>query len=197
MEKNNLKTPYKLVMIGGSAGSLEVILKTLPHLKDDTELSIVIVLHRKNSIDSPLTFLLAGKTSWEVQEVEEKQAIKPRTIYIAPADYHLLIEADHSFSLDASEKINYSRPSIDVSFECAAEIYGSSLVCVLLSGANEDGAEGLKKAKAAGAFIIIQDPDTAEVSYMPKFAIDNVEADMVIKPEELGGVINQLNMNSF
>lgn len=192
MEKNNLKAAYKLVMIGGSAGSLEVILKTLPQLKDDTDLSIVIVLHRKNSIDSPLTFLLSGKTSWEVQEVEEKQMIRPRTIYIAPADYHLLIEADHSFSLDFSEKINYSRPSIDVSFECAAEIYGAELVCVLLSGANEDGTEGLKKAKAAGAYIIIQDPETADVSYMPKFAMSQVEADMIIKPEELGEIINRL-----
>ena len=192
MEKNNLNRPYNLVMIGGSAGSLEVILKTLPRLKDETELSIVIVLHRKSSIDSPLTYLLAGKTSWEVQEVEEKQQIRPRTIYIAPADYHLLIEADHSFSLDFSEKIHYSRPSIDVSFECAAEIYGPSLVCVLLSGANEDGAEGLKKAKAAGALIIIQDPETADVSYMPKFAMNNVEADMIIKPEDLGEIINQL-----
>lgn len=181
-----------MIMIGGSAGSLQVILKLLPELRLSLPVTIVIVLHRKASNDETLVDLLSSKTSWPVREVEEKEAILPNHIYIAPADYHLLVESDHSFALDVSEKVNYSRPSIDIAFESAAEVYGPSLLAILLSGANADGQEGMQNVKDAGGTCVVQDPDTAEVSYMPMQAIGHVEIDKVLHGDEIAGFINGL-----
>lgn len=181
-----------LIMAGGSAGSLDVLLRLLPDLHADMHLPIVIVLHRKNTNDSTLRQLLASKTPRPVKEAEEKDAIEPDTIYLAPPDYHLLFEQDHTFSLDDSEKINYSRPSIDVSFESAAEVYGPELLCILLSGANSDGTEGFKAVKANGGVTVAQQPDTADVSFMPQHAIDNNLADYVVATDDLAAFINSL-----
>jgi two-component system chemotaxis response regulator CheB len=101
-----------------------------------------------------------------------------------------LIENDHTLSLDVSEKINYSRPSIDVTFESAAEVFGPGLACILLSGANDDGVHGLQKVKQAGGTCIVQDPATAIVSYMPQHAIDNAVIDKIIHPDKIGELIN-------
>lgn len=183
---------FKMIVIGGSAGSLQVLLRLLPELRASLSATIVIVLHRKPSSDETLIDLLSTRTALPVREVEEKEIIQPGTIYIAPADYHLLIESDHTFSLDVSEKVNYSRPSIDITFESAAEVYGPSLLGILLSGANSDGQEGMQFIKNAGGFCVVQDPDTAEVAYMPMQAIGHVEIDKVLHAEELGPFINSL-----
>src|ERR1700733_14544058 len=137
----------KLIIIGGSAGSLGGILKGVPSLNESRSVPVIIVMHRKNEQKSLLTLLLSDKTNLKVKEAEEKESILPGCIYIAPADYHLLIEHDLTFSLDDSEKVNYCRPSIDVTFESAAYTYKNGLVCILLSGANADGVKGLKKVK--------------------------------------------------
>lgn len=179
-----------LLVIGGSAGSLDIILKLLPDLRLDLPFPIVIVLHRKNSSDSILTGLFASKTSLVVKEAEEKDIISPGCIYIAPADYHLLIEKDHTFSLDFSEKVNFSRPSIDVTFETAAEAYQSELVCLLLSGASGDGTEGLKTVKTFGGIVMVQNPQTAQVAYMPQQAIESVEVDCIIEADDMANYIN-------
>jgi two-component system chemotaxis response regulator CheB len=192
MAQKLLKNPCKLVVIGGSAGSLDVILKVLPQLTTGSSLSVVLVMHRKNTYDLSLSDLLATKTDWAVSEAEEKQALKYDNIYLAPADYHLLIENDHSLSLDVSEKVNYSRPSIDVTFESAAEVFKEELACILLSGANEDGVQGLKKVKQLGGITIVQNPDSAAVSYMPQQAINQVDIDLVVEAAEIGQLINQL-----
>src|SRR5688500_3447281 len=118
---------YSLLVIGGSAGGLEAILQILPALKREPSLAVVLVLHRRGG-ESMLTELLQDKTAWNVKEAEEKEPIEPGTLYIAPADYHLLIEKDRTFSLDYSEKIHYSRPAIDVTFETAAEVYGPQVM---------------------------------------------------------------------
>jgi len=123
MEKNSIGRSVGLVVIGGSAGSLDVILQMLPFLKADLRLPLIIVLHRKISFDSALTDLFAGKTPLIVKEAEEKEELKAGVIYIAPADYHLLVEANHTLSIDYSERIHYSRPSIDVTFETAADAW--------------------------------------------------------------------------
>ena len=127
-----------------------------------------------------------------VKEVEEKEEMLPATIYIAPPNYHLLIENDHTFSLDASEKVNFSRPSIDVTFESAAEVFKENIVCLLLSGANSDGSAGLKIVKEFGGAALVQDPDSAVVSFMPESAIANVEVDAVLKSSEMSEYINNL-----
>jgi two-component system chemotaxis response regulator CheB len=192
MAQSYLTNTYNLVVIGGSAGSLEVVLKILPLLKPGSSASIIIVMHRKNTYDFSLSELLATKTKWNVLEAEEKHVLQHDHVYLAPADYHLLIERDYTLSLDVSEKVNYSRPSIDVTYESAADVYQSSLAAILLSGANDDGAEGLKKVKSSGGLTIVQDPKTASVAYMPQHAINEVAIDLILAPEDLGNLINQL-----
>lgn len=180
----------QLIIIGGSAGSLEVLLQILPRLKEDLNIPVIIVLHRKATNDSLLSQLLSSKTTICVREVEEKDTIQKDCIYIAPADYHLLVEKDKTFSLDFSEKVNYSRPSIDVSFQSAADVYRSGLTAILLSGANADGTEGLKEVVALNGKAIIQHPDTAEVDFMPKAAISSGIAHTIMTPEEMIHFIN-------
>jgi two-component system chemotaxis response regulator CheB len=192
LEKDKIDTVCKALFIGGSAGSLEVILSLLPKLKPGLKFPLIIVLHRKNAADSLLSELLAYKTTSRVKEVEDKDPILNGVIYIAPADYHVLIERENYFSLDDSEKVNYSRPSIDVTFESAAEIYTDKLVCILLSGANEDGVTGLKIVKENKGLIIVQNPLTAEVPFMPEHAISHGLADLILTPDEIVSFINLL-----
>jgi two-component system chemotaxis response regulator CheB len=147
--------------------------------------AVLVVLHRKYAEENVLLELLESKTKLQVREAEDKDVMQPGMIYIAPADYHVLIERDGSLTLDDSEKINYSRPSIDVSFESAAEIYGPTLICVLLSGANADGVDGLITAKARGAKIVIQDLESAEFVYMPREAMERVKPDLILNEKNL------------
>lgn len=170
---------YELLVIGGSAGSLAMVLKVLPLLKKEMNIAVIIIFHRKQSDDDTIIVnMLSSRTEFFVKEADDKDEIVPGTIYIAPSDYHVLIEKNKMLTLDASEKINFSRPSIDVSFESAADVYGSKLGCMLLSGANADGVQGLKTAKDLGALIIVQDPASAEMPYMPREAIENVPVDL-------------------
>jgi two-component system chemotaxis response regulator CheB len=192
MEKEISLNKYELLIIGGSAGSLEVILEILPQLRSDLDYAIVLVMHRRSG-DSLLTGLLSDRTKLEVREVEEKEAIRPGVIYIAPADYHLLVELDKTFSLDFSEKIHYSRPAIDASFETAAEAFGPSLAGILLSGANADGAEGLLRIKEGGGMTIVQDPAEASVSYMPQQAIEKNAASKILTTRQIIDLMNELN----
>ncbi|ACU06436.1 chemotaxis protein CheB [Pedobacter heparinus] len=192
MEKDRLMEKCKALIIGGSAGSLDVLLKVLPVVRPDISFPIIIVVHRKHGTDSLLPVLLSTRTEMRVKEVDEKEAILAGTIYVAPSDYHLLIEQDQTFSLDYSEKINYSRPAIDATFQTAAEVYRSQLVCLLLSGSNADGVSGLKSVKAWGGTAIIQDPETAQVAYMPAQAKLNVQIDYELSIEAIGDFINLL-----
>ena len=192
MEENPLTNPCEMLILAGSAGSLSVLFNLLPSLRPDFPFTILLVLHRKNSVDSSLPELLGIKTVIPVREIEDKDKIKPGTIYLAPADYHLLIEMDRSFSLDYSEKVNFSRPSIDVTFESAADVYASRLVAILLSGANEDGTLGLAAIKAAGGVIIAQDPLTSQMPVMPQRAIAHNSMNIVLTPEEIGEYVRGL-----
>ena len=186
---------HRALVIGGSAGSLDVLLKVLPEINSNLDFPIIIVLHRKQGADSLLSDLLSYRTELKVKEADEKEKIMKGCIYIAPSDYHLLIEKDHTFSLDYSEKINYSRPSIDVTFQSAADTYGDKLVCLLLSGSNADGVNGLIATKKNGGIIWAQDPETAQVTYMPEQAILRAKVNAVLKPEEMAGYINSLSTN--
>ncbi|MBB5437194.1 two-component system chemotaxis response regulator CheB [Pedobacter sp. AK017] len=192
MEEDRLMEKCKALIIGGSAGSLDVLLKVLPVVRPDISFPIIIVVHRKHGTDSLLPVLLSTRTEMRVKEVDEKEAILAGTIYIAPSDYHLLIEQDQTFSLDYSEKINYSRPAIDATFQTAAEVYRSQLVCLLLSGSNADGVSGLKSVKIWGGTTVIQDPETAQVAYMPAQAKLNVQIDYELSIEAIGDFINLL-----
>ena len=183
----------KAFIIGGSAGSLEVLLKVLPAVDPSLSFPIVIVIHRKHGADSLLPGLLSSRTAMPVKEADEKEMMVPGTIYIAPSDYHLLIEMDRTFSLDYSEKVNYSRPAIDVTFQTAAEAFKEALVCLLLSGSNADGVNGLSTVKQWGGIAVIQDPDSAQVAYMPEQARKNVAIDRILRIEEIAAFINLLS----
>ncbi|MBC3787527.1 chemotaxis protein CheB [Spirosoma utsteinense] len=180
MAESGVIVPNKVVIIGGSTGSIEVLLQLLPALQSPLAFSVVIVLHRKNTADSTLANLLSLKTAIPVKEVDDKDILQPGHIYLAPADYHLLIELDGSFSLDDSEKVNYSRPSIDVAFESAADVFGPALIGVLLSGANADGTNGLIAIKQAGGQVVVQQPETAQVAFMPQQAILRSQPDYIL-----------------
>ncbi|MGV4413473.1 chemotaxis protein CheB [Chryseobacterium sp. T1] len=189
----NHNTNIELVIIGGSAGSLQVILDMIKKLDNNLSFSILLVLHRKAKTSSVLPVLLQQFSPIEVIEIEDKTDFEKNKIYIVPADYHLLFDNKLKMSLDVSEKINYSRPSIDVSFQSAARIFRDALVGILLSGANADGVEGLDYIYKNGGLVWIQNPETAEVEYMPRHALDAVTYHSVFNSEELAAKINQLN----
>lgn len=180
-----LNDKYHLLVIGGSTGSLTMVLKIVPLLKKEMNIAIILVFHRKQTEDTTLVDLLSTRTGYRVKEADDKDQITPGVIYIAPPDYHVLIEKDHSITLDDSEKINYSRPSIDVTFESAADAYGKELACLLLSGANSDGVLGLVRARDAGSFIMVQDPASAEFPTMPRSAVERVSVDLLLGDENL------------
>ncbi|MES2573526.1 MAG: chemotaxis protein CheB [Bacteroidota bacterium] len=193
MEKDEIISGCEVVLIGGSAGSLKVLMHILPLLSSTPTYALVIILHRKNTEDSTLEHLIALKTILPVIEVEDKTVLKPGCIYIAPADYHLLFEKNKLLSLDISEKVNHSRPSIDVSFESAAEVYQSALVAILLSGSNADGTHGLKVIQNAGGKIVVQEPNTADMPFMPNYAILNTTPDLVLEPDEIATLLGTIN----
>lgn len=187
---NDKKT--ELVIIGGSAGSLQVILDLIKNLDAELGFPILLVVHRKAQSTSILPTLLEQFSKMRVEEVEDKSEMEKDCIYIVPADYHLLFESKKKVSLDASEKVNYSRPSIDVTFRSAAETFGENVVAILLSGANADGVEGLQYIKRNEGQVWIQNPETAEVDYMPKQAMQNVEFDWLFEPKDLAEKVKSL-----
>lgn len=190
MEENFLD--QRCVIIGGSAGSLQVVQHILNRLKPGFQLPVIVVLHRKNDYASGLTDVLGYRSTLPVKEAEDKEPMQPATAYLAPADYHLMIEKDFSFSLDGSEKVHFSRPSIDVSFEAAAEAFGSGLIGILLSGANADGTRGLQSIRMKGGVSIAQSPESAQVPFMPKNAIDNGAVEIVMTEKDITDYLNLL-----
>lgn len=191
MEEIKVNVQFPVVVIGGSAGSLEVILRMLQDLTNN-RLAIILVIHRKGSLHSDLPELLSLKSAMIVKEAEEKEPIRAGYFYVAPADYHLLIEKNGTMSLDYSEKVNFSRPSIDVTFECAAGVFGQKVTGILLSGANADGAEGLKAIRRAGGVCVVQDPGSALVSFMPQHALNEMEVDKTLMSGEIAGFLNDM-----
>ncbi|MFH6996668.1 chemotaxis protein CheB [Flavobacterium sp. FlaQc-57] len=193
MEKSKIVTDCKVLIIGGSAGSLNVLMQVLPEIPQLNDFAIVLVLHRKSTDDQTLEDLLKLKSNIKVKPVEDKVPLVSGFLYIAPSNYHLLFEKNQTLSLDTSEKINYSRPSIDVSFESAAEIYGKSLVGILLSGSNSDGTRGLQTIQASGGTIAVQNPLSAEMPFMPNNAILHTNPDFILNKEEILHFISSIN----
>lgn len=174
---------YRLVVVGVSAGGLHALRTLVGGLPDDFELPMVIVQHR--SKDSELLCeLLQECSTLGVGEVNDKEEIVPGKVYVAPPDYHLLVEDGH-FSLSTDEPVRYSRPSIDVMFESAADAYGMDTVGIVLTGANADGARGLRAIADAGGHCVVQDPETADVRVMPRSALKAVPDACVLPLEEI------------
>lgn len=160
----------ELVVIGGSAGALEALLALVPALPDELTVPLVIVLHLGHTQKNRVPEILRNVTRRPVVEVDDKQPLRVGHIYVAPPNYHLLVERTRTLALSVDEPVHYSRPSIDVLFESAADAYGVHCAGVLLSGANEDGAKGLERIADAGGRAFVQAPVTASQPTMPAAA---------------------------
>jgi two-component system chemotaxis response regulator CheB len=176
----------ELVVIGTSLGGLHALFSVLNALPRDLPVPIVIVQHRGPASDGSLVALLQRHTELTVTEAEDKAELVPGTVFVAPADYHLLVEARGSLALSTEGPVRSARPSIDVLFETAADAYGPSLVGVLLTGASADGAVGLARIKARGGRTIVQDPATAESATMPAAGIAATAVDYILPVERIG-----------
>lgn len=180
---------FELAVIGVSAGGFHALKTILPELPATFPLSIAIVQHQSARSDGYLAKALDDICAITVKEAEDKEAMRPGFAYLAPPDYHLLIEPDRAFSLSVDEKVNFSRPSIDVLFQCAAETFARALIGVVLTGANADGAQGLRTIKQHGGLTIVQDPHSAEAPFMPAAALRATKADHVVSLERIGGLL--------
>jgi chemotaxis response regulator CheB len=178
-----------VIIFGGSAGSIEVIMNIFPFIPEDYPFAIVVVLHRKNTVEHHLEDVLSRKAKIPVIEIQDKMQLKPAHIYIAPGDYHLLVDETGLCTLDYSEKVNYSRPSIDVTFDCFANAFGNRCIGILLSGANSDGAESLKKIQDHGGLTIVQSPESAAVATMPMAAINLFNPNVIADIPEIAGML--------
>ena len=161
----------RAVVIGASAGGVQALSQILPALPAGFPVPVLVVVHIPPHRDNALVELFAGKCLLAVKEAEDKEPLAPGTIYFAPPDYHLLVEAGGTVALSSDEAVNHSRPAIDVLFESAADAFGAHIAGVILTGANHDGAEGLRVLRAAGGQAIVEDPGTAEVATMPQAAL--------------------------
>lgn len=161
---------FQAVVIGASAGALEALSAILPDLPANFPIPILIVVHVPPDRPSALADLFAAKCRMAVKEAEDKEPLLAGTIYFAPPDYHLLVEVDKTVALSSDEQVFFSRPSIDVLFETAADAYQERLIGIVLSGANSDGANGLKAVMGAGGVGLVQNPDTAFAAAMPEAA---------------------------
>jgi two-component system chemotaxis response regulator CheB len=180
---------YQVIVIGGSAGSMTVLVGLLPDVPMDFPVPIVIAVHLHPRQDNAHIERLASQCALRVKEADEKEPIQAGTIYLAPPNYHLLIENDRTFSLSIDERVNYARPSIDVLFETAAQVYGPQAIGVVLTGANSDGARGLQLIKERGGLAIVQDPGTAESAFMPQAALEATPVDHVLAASEIGKML--------
>lgn len=181
------------IVIGASAGGIDALRIILPSLPDAYPFPVIIVLHLPADQPSLLSEIFAPKVLLRVKEADEKEPISAGTIYFAPPGYHLLIESNHTFSFSLELTVQFSRPSIDVLFETAADAYGKGLVGVLLTGANEDGAQGLKRIEEMGGLVLIQDPATAQMPTMPDAGIRNTSAEHILSLVELRDFLARLN----
>lgn len=184
---------FEAIVIGASAGGVNALLGLLSALPDNFRLPIVAVLHLPDDRESRLAEIFQTRSPIAVREAADKASVEPATIYFAGAGYHLSIEHDRSFSLSGEEPVNFSRPSIDILMESAADVYGESLAGILLTGANYDGANGLAKIREKGGLTVVQDPVEAEVATMPEAAIKKLQPDLILRLDAIRNLIIQLD----
>jgi len=190
MSIKSVSGKYEAVVIGVSAGGVDALQVVLPPLPSDFPVPVMVVHHiSPDSRENYLIEFFNGLCDLTVKEANEKESVEAGNIYFAPADYHLMIESDRTFSMSVDEKVSYSRPSIDVLFESASNVYSSGLVGIILTGANADGAEGLKAIKENSGLTIVQDPETAESKFMPLSAIQACQVDHILPLNEIGNFL--------
>jgi len=183
------------IVVGTSAGALSALTILLSAFTGQPTLPVIIVVHLAARQPSLLVEVFARKTTWPVREPYHGQAIEPG-IWFCPPGYHLLIEADRTFALSVDEPVNYSRPSIDVLFHSAAQVYGKALVGVVLTGASADGADGAVAIVDAGGLVVVQDPASAECSLMPAQAIARAKPQFVGRLDEMAPFLAELTRST-
>lgn len=186
---------YNAIIIGGSAGSLNAVKTILKPLPETFSIPVILVCHRHPDSGGYFEKNLNDVLNLNVKQVDEKEHVRKGFVYVAPPNYHLLIEEDFTFSLTLDEPCFFSRPSIDVTFDAAAEVWEDKLVGIIVTGANSDGSRGLVKIKQAGGFTMVQDPGTAEYDSMPESAVNSVTPDFTGSLEDIGQIL--LKMHNF
>ncbi|GAA0521710.1 chemotaxis protein CheB [Pigmentiphaga daeguensis] len=182
----------ELVAIGCSTGGLKALQILLRGLAPCPRTAFVVVIHTASADADSLRRLLARDTPMPVQEAQERAPVLPGVLYVAPPGYHLLIGADHYFYLNVDPKVCFVRPSIDVLFESAADAYRHRMAGVILTGANDDGARGLRCVRQAGGIALVQDPEEAEASGMPEAALSLAGADHCLRLADIASELNRM-----
>ena len=190
---SHIDRDFQIVVIGASAGGLHALSVLLEKLPSDYLLPIIVVQHRSKDQRELLEEVLQSKCRLFVKQADEKESICTGYVYIAPPDYHLLVEQSKTFSLTSDKHVKYSRPSIDLLFETAADVYNEKLIGIILTGANNDGSEGLLHVKNRGGLTIVQDPATAEFPYMPDASIRLGAAHWITSLEEIATYLYSIN----
>lgn len=176
---------YKAIVIGGSAGSFPLIVKILASLPKNYPYPVFLSLHRLKHIRMGFVEALSLKSNIPVVEPDDKQSIKAGVAYLAPSNYHMLIEVGNTIALTTDIMVKYSRPSIDLTFDSASNVYRDKLIGIIVSGANSDGADGIKQVKDRGGLTIAQDPSEAAIQTMPNAALNATKIDKVLKIDEI------------
>jgi two-component system chemotaxis response regulator CheB len=184
---------YKAVVIGGSAGSFQVLTKILSSLPKNFPLPVLLCMHRLKHVRSGFLEALTIKSCLPVVEPNDKEQIKPGRAYLAPANYHMFIELGNRIALSTEEPVNHSRPSIDLSFITAAQAFRDKIVGIILSGANSDGAYGLQKVKEYNGITIVQDPKECQVRTMTEAAMKLSQVDHVFTTDQMIKFLLKLN----
>ncbi len=185
------------IVLGASAGGLNAMIGLFSKLPADLPVPILVVQHTRPDEDSQLPELIGNNTALSVSEAEDKTEIKPGNIYIAPSNYHLLVEDKQSVALSNEERVNYSRPSIDLLFESAVRVYQSKLVGIILTGANNDGSRGLSMIANAGGITVAQSPETAEFKVMPQAAINTGNVKFVLDLDGMAEFIKEITFTKI
>jgi len=184
---------YKAIVIGSSTGGFYALKRIITALPEGFALPILIVQHISSNSDNFMAKYLDNLSHVTVKEADEKEKILPSTVYIAPPNYHMLMEEDFTISLSTEQKRNYARPSVDVLFETAALAFGDQVIGVVLTGANNDGAKGLLAIKTAGGLTMVQNPDESEAYLMPQSAIDVAAPHFVLSLDEITNKLVELD----
>jgi two-component system chemotaxis response regulator CheB len=193
MKKISLNNSYKAVVIGGSAGSFQGVVKILAQLPKGFPLPIIMCLHRLKHVRNGFVEALSIKSVVQVTEPHDKENIKKGSVYLAPANYHMSVELGHSFALSTEEMVNNSRPAIDITLSSCAFVYKEKLVGILLSGANKDGALGMKHIHERNGLTIVQEPTECMIDTMPKAALAVTEIDYVMKVDQIVEFLKELD----
>jgi two-component system chemotaxis response regulator CheB len=193
MSKYNLNNSYKAVVIGGSAGSFQGMVKILSQLPKGFPLPIIMCLHRLKHVRNGFVEALSLKSVVQVTEPHDKENIKRGSVYLAPANYHMSVELGNYFALSTEEMINNSRPAIDITLGTCAFVYKEKLVGILLSGANKDGAQGMKQIQERGGLTIVQEPSECMIDTMPKAALAVAKIDHILKVDQIVEFLKELD----